>query len=194
MRKMVAVLAIAGFLALGSAAWAGQQISLDCIHMPGCCEITCVSIDVECCGCENGNGPLLVQFLDCEGSVLGTATFECGWCYGNNIGQLDTPVNANGVASVRLVKPEDDTTAVTWASLKVYCGDECHGKWFKVFKGDLWCWETIPAAPAAVPPPPPPPPAPVVEPPKSEWVPEPAPEPEPEPKPEPEVIVVPGRG
>jgi hypothetical protein len=195
MRKIVAILAMAFILLSGASAWAGERITLDCINMPGCCTITCAMIDLDCCGCGNGNGPLLAEFLSPKGEVLGTATFAQGWCCGETYGQLDKPVNSNDVCSIRLVKPQDDCTVAKWASLRVRCGDECCSKWHKVFKGDLWCWETIPVEQKAVTPPPPPPPPPA-EPPAVEPEPETIPEfaPPPDSETEPEVIVVPGRG
>lgn len=196
MRKLVAILTMAFILLGGASAWAGERITLDCIDMPGCCTFTCVMIDVKCCGGGYGSGPLLAEFLSPQGAVLGTATFTGNWCCGETYGQTDKPVNSNEVCSIRLVKPQDDCTTITWASLRVLCGDECHSKWHKVFKGNLWCWETIPPVvpPAAAPPPPPPPPP--AEPPAVEPEPEKVPEfaPPPDTEPEPEVIVVPGRG
>ena len=195
MRNLVAALVLVVSLALSATAWGAEQTTLYCTHMPSCCIITCVQIDLECCGCGGPTGPLLAEFLDAEGVVLGTATFTGDWCDCESIATLDKPVDANLVCSVRLVK-EDDAIVVTWAKLKVYCGDECWGKWYKVFKGDL-CWEPVPA-PAPMPEPPAPPVmAPPVEKPQVAPKPEPKyemPEKEPEPEPEPEVIQVPGRG
>lgn len=197
MRNVLSMLAIVGLLVFSTAAYAGEQYMLDCVDMPSCCMITCAVIDVDCCECDWPASPLVAEFLDSAGNVLGTASFGGNWCCGEETyAELDKPVDADAVCAVRLVK-QDDNVTVTWASLKVFCGDECWGKWYKVFKGDLWCWEPIPAVA------PPPPPAPPAEPPVVTPPPAPAPAPKPEPRfempeeqpaPEPEVIVVPGRG
>jgi hypothetical protein len=197
MRKYLAVLLVLAVLAFGTAAWADEQLVLGCLDMPYCCQISCVKIDVNCCGYGCNNGPLRAEFLNMKGEILGTAVFSCNWCNEESVASLDKPVNASDVCSVRLVKPNNDCQSVTWASLKVFCGTECGGKWKKVFKGDLWCWEPVPApkpAPVVEDTPPPAPPAeapPAVEP-------EPKPDfssfPEPTPEPEPEVILVPGNG
>lgn len=146
MRKTVylgALLSLCLFM-LGSTAWAAEQIDLDCIKMPRCCTFTCVMIDAECCGCYGDSGLLMAEFLDRSGEVLGTATFDGNWCYCESTAMLDTPVDSSDVCSIRLVKENDDVM-VTWASLRVFCDDSCScGKWYKVFKGDLWCWERVP--------------------------------------------------
>ena len=198
MRYLVLVLLLAGSMLFGAQAWASEQTTLYCINMPWCCQFNCAMIDVECCGCGQGSGPLLAEFLDANSAVLGTATFTGDWCCGDTYGQLDKPVDANAVCSIRLVKPTDCGVVITWASLRVYCGDQCCGKWHKVFKGDIWCWQPVPA-PAAEPAPLPAEPPQVVTPveePSTGWEPQPEPEsePAPEPEPEPEVIQVPGRG
>jgi hypothetical protein len=198
MRKYVALFAVVAVLLWGGSALAGERIELNCIDMPWCCTFTCVMIDVDCCGYGCPTGPLMAEFLNGTGEVLGTATFTGNWCDDESFGQTDKPVEAAQVCSIRLVKPDDDCIPVTWASLKVYCGDNCCGKWYKVFKGDLWCWQPIPAP---IPEPVPVPavvekttPAPKPEP-QTEAQPEPQFEmPAEQPAPEPEVIVVPGRG
>jgi hypothetical protein len=195
MHKRIAILIVLAAVLLGTTAWAGEQIDLYCLKLPGCCQITCVTIDLECCGCGNGQGPLLAEFRDCKGAVLGTATFT-NWCCGETSGMLDKPVDSNAVNSIRLIK-QDDNTIVTWATIRVYCGDNCCGKWKKIFKGDLWCWDQIPAPKPVVEQAPPPAP-PAEEPPYVAPEPEDKPDfsnfPEPQPEPEPEVIVVPGNG
>ncbi|MEZ5339204.1 MAG: hypothetical protein R3F46_13215 [bacterium] len=144
MRRFVSILSLLCILAWGSAARAAEQIDLRCIKMPRCCTFTCVMIDAECCGCYGASGALMAEFLDRQGNVLGTATFNGNWCRCETTAQLDTPVDANDVCSIRLVK-EDDNVMVTWASLRVFCDDSCRcGKWYKVFKGELWCWDSVP--------------------------------------------------
>lgn len=195
MHKKLAGLLVLGLLLLGTTAWAGEQVDLYCLKLPGCCQITCVTLDLECCGCSMGKSPLVAEFRGCKNEVLGTATFAGDWCCGETTAMLDKPVNSEDVYYIRLIKQDDDVT-VTWASVRVYCGDACCGKWKKIFKGDL-CWEMIPAPKPVVEQAPPPPP-PAEEPPAVEPEPEPRPDfsqfPEPEPEPEPEVIVVPGKG
>ncbi len=144
MHKRIAMLLVLVVTLLSTTAWAAEQIDLNCLKMPGCCQITCVTIDLECCGCDYGKTPLLAEFRGCKGEVLGTATFTGDWCCGETSGRLDKPVNSDDVYSIRLIKQDDDVT-ITWASIRVYCGDNCCGKWKKIFKGDLWCWERIPA-------------------------------------------------
>jgi hypothetical protein len=181
MRNLVVAFVLVVSLAFTATAWGAEQTTLYCTHMPTCCTITCAMIDSDICGYGCPTAPLVAEFLDGEGMVLGTATFTDNWANTESYAELDKPVDANLVCSVRLTK-EDECITITWAKLKVYCGDECWGKWYKVFKGDL-CWEPMMVAPEPVPAPPAPP---VVTPPVAK--------PKPEPKPEPEVIQVPGRG
>lgn len=199
MIKRMIVLALLAMLTLGTAAWAGEQIELNCVNMPGCCTFSCVRIDVECCGCYGASGLLMAEFLDRGGNVLGTATFDGDWCRCETTATLDTPVNSGDVCSIRLVK-EDDSVIVTWASLRVYCDDSCRcGKWYMAWKGDLWCWEPIPEPAMEEPQAKLPPPI-KKTPPVVARKPEPRPdfsyfpEPQPEPEPDHEVLVVIGNG
>jgi hypothetical protein len=195
MRNLIVALVLVVSLAISATAWGAEQTTLYCTHMPTCCTITCAMIDIDICGDGCPTAPLLAEFLDDQGNVLGTATFTGNWAGGESYSELDKPVDADLVCSVRLIK-EDECITVTWAKLKVYCGDECWGKWYKVFKGDL-CWEPVVVpAPEPVPAPPAPPVmAPPVEKPRAEPKPEPKYEmPAEEPEAEPEVIQVPGRG
>jgi hypothetical protein len=198
MRKYIALWTLLSAFILGTSAFAAEQIELDCINMPGCCTFSCVMIDLDCCGCECGSGSLWAEFLDREGTVLGTASFDGHWCNRETYGQLDVPVDADAVCSIRLVK-EDDSVVVTWGSLRILCEDNCScGKWKKVWKGDLWCWERVPEPVmeepvAEVPPPARPTPPPVAKKPEPRhdfsYFPDAQPEPEDE-----EVMIVIGNG
>ena len=143
-RKTLSIWVLLCLLALGSAASAAEQIDLNCVKMQRCCTISCVKIDLECCGCYGASGALWAEFLDRSGNVLGTATFNGNWCRCETTATLDNPVNSSEVCSVRLVK-EDDSVIVTWGSLRVFCEGNCDcGKWKMAWKGDLWCWEPVP--------------------------------------------------
>lgn len=165
MRNLIAVLIAAIVMSWSSSVLAEEMTTLACINMPWCCEFSCVMVDIDCkCYCPT-NDPLWVDFLGRDGAVLGS--FEvpnyCWQCY-EYTAMLDKAVNASDVCSIRLRKPDNACDCI-WMSLKVYCGDGCSGKWYKVFKGDVWCWQPVPVpAPAPEPEPevvvetPPPPP------------------------------------
>ena len=196
MRNLILVSLVSVIVLWAGSALAEEETSLYCISMPWCCEFSCVVVDIDCdCWCPS-NSPLTVEFLDRAGMVLGW--FEvpnyCGLC-DEYYASLDKAVSAGDVCSIRLRKP-DEACACLWMSLKVLCGDACCAKWYKVFKGDVWCWQPVPVPPVPVPEPvvemPPPPPPPVA-------VPEPEPQMEYDYFPaqveeEQEVIVVEGRG
>lgn len=179
------------------AAWADEQTILYCVDMPYCCEFSCIMADFECDYCCPSESPLRVEFLDRTKAVLGTAEFGPGWCYycDEMVAHLDTAVNSSAVCYVRLIKADSDCSCF-WMSLRVFCDDPCScGKWYLVYKGDVWCWEKVPV-PAPVPEPevavePPPVVVPDAPPPA-----EPKPDFDyfPEPAPEPEIIIVEGRG
>ena len=198
MIKRLIILALLAMSSLGTTAFAAEQIELNCVNMPGCCTITCVKIDLDCCGSYCSTGALWAEFLDREGTILGTASFDGNWCNRESYGQLDTPVNSSDVCAIRLVK-EDDCVIVTWGSLRVMCDDACSCKWYKVWKGDLWCWEPIPEPAMEEPQAELPPPV-KKTPPVVARKPEPRPDfsyfppAQPEPEPDHEVLIVIGRG
>lgn len=193
MRLALTTFVVAVALSLG-VALAAQTTTLDCIKMPACCEFNCVMMDAVYCGCTTG--PITVEFLGCDGAVLGTAMLNKADCDEYFTGSTDKTVNSNDVYSIRLTNENDEST-ITWAAIWVNCMVCDCGKWKKVFKGDIWCWQPVPVpAPkqeAIVPPPappaytPPPPPPPAEE--KPVYMPPPPPE-----QPEKEVEVVEGRG
>lgn len=193
MRLALTTVVVAVALSLG-VALAAQTTTLDCIKMPACCEFNCIMMDVDFCGCTTG--PLTVEFLACDGAVLGTTTLAKGDCDEYWTGSLDKTVNSNDVYSIRLTNA-DDASTITWAAIWVNCMQCDCGKWKKVFKGNIWCWEPV-AAPAPEPMAamPPEPPAPVYNPPPAP--PAPMPELKREPpkmeEPKKEVIEVEGRG
>jgi hypothetical protein len=198
-KKIACGLAILVLLWAG-AAFAEETTTLYCIDTPWCCSFTCVMVDIDCkCYCPS-NGPLTVEFLGRDGAVLGSFEVPNYCCLCDEYyATLDTAVNAQDVCSIRLRKP-DEACECFWMALKVLCGDPCcRGKWYKVFKGDVWCWQPVPAPQPA---PEPEPEVTVVVPPPADtgWE-TPAPEPQhdfdyfpPEQEEEEEVMVVEGRG
>jgi len=200
MRKLIWIVCLAGMLTFAGAAMAEETTSLYCICMPYCCEFDCVMVDIDCKCCCPSNAPLTIEFLGRDGVVLGTAVVPnyCCLCDEYQV-RTNQKVNAGEVCSIRLRKADNACDCI-WLSLRVYCSDPCSccGKWHKVFKGDVWCWQPVPVVAPPVEPPvvempaPAPAPVPVVTP---------APEPEhdytyfpPEEEETPEVIVVEGRG
>ncbi|MEZ5338153.1 MAG: hypothetical protein R3F46_07775 [bacterium] len=127
----------------------GRTLELCGLNVPcDCCEVTCVSIDIDCyCVCEANGGssdPLWVHFMDCDGNVLGSAEIAgpfCDPCYscGSLTGQLDKPVNPMDIARVRIEKPGDDDLYISWMRLSVGRWNNCcSGKWYKLWKDCLY--------------------------------------------------------
>lgn len=197
-KKITCVLALLVMLWAGSA-FAEETTTLYCIEMPWCCEFSCVVVDIDCkCYCPS-NGPLTVEFLGRDGAVLGSFEVPNYCCLCDEYyATLGNTVNSADVCSIRLRKP-DEACDCFWMSIKVLCADPCCcGKWKKVFKGDVWCWQPVPVEP---PPAPEPEPEIAVEPPPPDTGWETPPEPEhdfdyfpPEEEEEEEVMVVEGRG
>jgi len=198
MHKKIAIGLVVLAMLWAGTALAEETTTLYCINMPWCCEFTCVMVDIDCkCYCPS-NGPLGVEFLGRDGAVLGSFEVPNYCCLCDEyIATMGTAVNAADVCSIRLTKP-DEACECFWMSLKVFCGDRCcGGKWHKVFKGDVWCWQPVPVEL-----PPAPEPEMAMEPPPAEtsWE-TPAPEPAhdfdyfpPVQEEEEEVMVVEGRG
>jgi hypothetical protein len=173
MKKLLVLVVVFAILAACQAFAAQESITVyPC--MPGCCTFDCVQIDLTCGYCCDSATPLTIEFLDGKQNVLGTGSIV-NWCCDAVVARLDKSVDSNQVCAIRLTK-DAEGCCVSWASIRVLCGGPCTcGKWVKVFKGDLWCWEPVKeAAPAPAPEPEAAPaPAPV-----HETAPAPAPEPE----------------
>lgn len=173
---------------------AGEQTTL-WVSTHGWCNISSISLDLECCGWCDTSEPVTVELLDYNGEVLGTAVIANWCCDWELTASLDNPVNASQVCSVRISKASDQCCYITWLSVKGFCGDWCCGKWRRLAKGKVCFWPT---------PEPKPEPVQVAEPPpvwpKPEYVPPPPPEPGPDfdyfpdVQPVEEVIIVEGRG
>src|ERR1041384_5474420 len=115
MRKTVFTLLVLASVLWAAVAWAGAvQTNLDCPRTRCCGTYTCVKLDVKCnrdccCDCQ-AKHPLYVDFLSEDNRVLGSAKFDADWCSRCNRNcleaQLDNPVNAGDVCSLRLVKSD----------------------------------------------------------------------------------------
>jgi hypothetical protein len=141
MRLAITSIVLTVVLSLGIAL-AAEQATLDCLKAPGCCEFTCITLDLTCCGCGQAAAPLTVEFLGCKADVLGTATVTGDWCCGLSTATTDKPVNTNDVYSIRLTNG-DDNTVITWAAIWVNCQTCGCGKLKKIFKGDIYCWQPL---------------------------------------------------
>ena len=142
MRKSIFVIAFMAVLA--TTAFAAQEsVELNVCNL-GCCEFTCIIIDVECCGWCNDSNPLTVEFLGFDGEVLGSATIDAQWCngcYNGHFATLDTPVATQDICKIRVTKTADDCCAITWMSIKGLCELPCcKSKWTMLWKGDSFWW------------------------------------------------------
>lgn len=144
MRNLITVLIAVVVITWAGLAQAEEMTTLYCIDMPWCCEFSCVMVDIDCkCYCPT-NDPMWVEFLSRDGAVLGSFEVPNYCCLCDEYTAMVSPaVNASDVCSIRLRKP-DNACDCLWMSLRVYCGDGCCGKWKKVFKGDVWCWQPVP--------------------------------------------------
>lgn len=146
MRNLLVTVLIVLAVTWAGAAAAEEATTLSCVNMPWCCEFSCVVVDIDCnCYCPD-DSPLKVEFLGRDGEVLGW--FEVpGYCFlcDEYYATMDAAVKADDVCSIRLRKP-DGACDCLWMSLKVYCGDDCCGKWYTVWKGDVWYWQPFAVA------------------------------------------------
>ena len=149
MRKALIILVIAALPFLMAADMdMGRTLELCGLDIPCACELTCVSIDIDCyCVCESGGGshdPLMISFIGHDGNVLGTAEIAGPWCDpcgGCNqfTGQLDNPVMPCDIARVRITKPGDDDLYISWMRLSAgQWNNCCGGKWYKLWKDCLY--------------------------------------------------------
>ncbi len=140
-------LAVAFATLMVTSAFADQEsVTLD-ICEPGCCEFTCVLVDVECCGYCDDNGSLTVEFLAADGGVLGTAVIDEQWCNGctdEHFATLDAPVASQDIVGIRVTKDVSDCCFINWMSVKGMCELDCNkSKWNMLWKGDVWWWEAV---------------------------------------------------
>ncbi|MBN2081697.1 hypothetical protein JW859_05745 [bacterium] len=127
-------------------AWAADDeptaATLCGLCMPACCQLTCVSLELNCCWCTPDAGtidPIAVEFLAADATVLGTAVLDGPWCdpccnSGYAVAELDQPVPALAVKYVKISKPGDDDLCLDWFRLCA-TGDDpcCCPKWYKLF-------------------------------------------------------------
>ncbi len=173
MKKLLVFVVLVAALA-ASQAWAAEEYLDIYPCMPGCCTFECIMVDFTCGYCCDSSTPLTIEFLDMQQNVLGTAQVR-NWCCGEVTAHLDQPVDSNMVCTIRLRK-ETGSCCVSWASIRVLCENQCDcPKWKMAYKGDLWCWQPVPAAKPAPAPELEPAPAPAA---VAETEPAPAPEPE----------------
>jgi hypothetical protein len=144
MKKLLVLVVMFAILAACQAFAAEESITVyPC--MPGCCTFDCVQIDLTCGYCCDSATPLTIEFLDGKQNVLGLGSIV-NWCCDAVVVKLDKAVDSNLVCAIRLTK-DAESCCVSWACIRVLCGTPCTcGKWLKVFKGDLWCWEPVKAA------------------------------------------------
>lgn len=120
------------------------------LKMPCSCEITCVNLSINCCGCdceEGSNDPIIVEFWGGDGALLGTASLGGQWCgpCGSEsfTGALDKAVNPQDVCKVSFRSPGEHKLQLNWLKLKV--GTEsacsCKTKWWTVLKCKFCCTE-----------------------------------------------------
>jgi len=145
MRSLFLAVALATIMA--TTAFAAQESVELYVCNPGCCEFTCVLVDVECCGWCNDTAPLTVEFLGTDGVVLGTAIIDDQWCNGcsdEHFATLDGPVASQDVCKIRVTKTIDDCCSIEWMSIKAMCDMGCcRSKWTKLWKGNPYCWTPV---------------------------------------------------
>jgi hypothetical protein len=120
------------------------------LHVPNICEIDCVELTIRCgdCCCEGGPScdNIMVELLDCDSKVLGTAMVPGPWCEcgskTTNWGSLDNPVDPCMVGSIRITKPGDDGLCVRTMKLELGNWDDCKCKG-KFKKAADFCYETV---------------------------------------------------
>ena len=142
------VMAAAEMQAMGGSMPAGEDLCC-WLKMPCSCEITCVNLSINCCGCdceEGSNDPIIVEFWSSEGALLGSASLGGQWCgpCGSEsfTGSLDKAVNPQDVCKVTFRSPGDHKLQLNWLKLKVGTDSSCcKMKWWTVLKCKFCCTE-----------------------------------------------------
>jgi hypothetical protein len=127
----------------------GNWLRLCGFDVPECCPITCVQLDIHCCGCCGPNGSseaLIVELWGKDHSLLATGKLRGPWCdccacRPDIIAEFDNAVEPCDIEAVtiRLANGEDNIS-IDWLriSFGADCGC-CKFKWHKAYKGDLCC-------------------------------------------------------
>jgi hypothetical protein len=142
MRKFLALLLAASVISWGSAAHAVQEAFVPCPELP-VCQITCVRMEILTRVFASTSDPVLVDFMDAYGNILGTATFDALWG-GQTVSNFDTPVDSTLVDSIRLTVG-DTMGKISWLSLEAMCSP-CGCEYCPVYKGCLCDWHKLPEA------------------------------------------------
>ncbi len=145
MRKLVLTSLMAIVVLWAGIANAGTEVAMLDLCNPGCCEFTCITVDVECCGWCADTAPLKVEFLGRDGAVLGMTMIEDQWCDGCvdvHFAQLDAPVELSDVCTIKVTAEMDDCCYIEWMAIKVLCQEPCcKSSWRTAWKGDIWWWD-----------------------------------------------------
>jgi hypothetical protein len=150
---LCAVLALPAFAGDADGAAKDNWLKLCGLETPSCCDLTCVSLDMDCCGdCCGENGSkenLIVELWGADKALLATANISGPFCdccaCGDFTAQLDNKVDPCLVEAVTLrLESGEDNISLEWLRLSfgADCGC-CDFDWHTAWKGDVWCCETI---------------------------------------------------